>query len=493
MGAAPLWSGDGLERPALLRLVGDRFMEALRATLANDPSALGRHVARPESFASPPYDRVPDELKLFQPVHGRTELAVASLVCVLPGLPDHHVAPATDEVGFVVRRLDGEQEYAWIASPDTPNRGRWVAVGGEELGAWDTLSEQVLPAFPLHYSDGARRRQLWAGVIPTAAQDAWSDEALAERARRDRTLPSRWVSELNSRFLDPMEELFAREAQDASLAGPIAMALLDLWTLLDRDLPDIAARLDEGRAATGHVLIDALQSLSLTVTETQADPLPLWEALAQVRNHREALLGLSEDRFEPSWALPSLDDDGVSSAWRRLTVALVVAGPPGAPPAASERARYDATTRYHVRFVYRTPPCPHRRPLVLSRTPSERFRVAAVYDPDAPARPVRIELPESVDALRRAPKNVSFVASAAAKKQMSAVADDPVATLKGEPGAGSDDGLGFICSLSLPTITLCASLVLNLFLVLFNLAFFWLPFIRLCLPVPKSVSSKVPA
>jgi hypothetical protein len=54
---------------------------------------------------------------------------------------------------------------------------------------------------------------------------------------------------------------------------------------------------------------------------------------------------------------------------------------------------------------------------------------------------------------------------------------------KGDGGNGL--GLGWICSFSLPIITLCAFIVLNIFLQLFNLIFFWLPFLKICIPIPK--------
>ncbi len=45
-------------------------------------------------------------------------------------------------------------------------------------------------------------------------------------------------------------------------------------------------------------------------------------------------------------------------------------------------------------------------------------------------------------------------------------------------------GIGMICSLSIPIITLCAFIVLMIFIQLLNLVFWWLPFLRICLPFP---------
>jgi hypothetical protein len=44
--------------------------------------------------------------------------------------------------------------------------------------------------------------------------------------------------------------------------------------------------------------------------------------------------------------------------------------------------------------------------------------------------------------------------------------------------------LGMICSFSIPIITLCAFIVLMIFIQLLNIVFWWLPFLKICLPIP---------
>ena len=51
-----------------------------------------------------------------------------------------------------------------------------------------------------------------------------------------------------------------------------------------------------------------------------------------------------------------------------------------------------------------------------------------------------------------------------------------------KPGPGIK--LDWICGFSIPLITICAFFVLNIFLTLLNLVFFWLPFIKICIPFP---------
>jgi hypothetical protein len=49
----------------------------------------------------------------------------------------------------------------------------------------------------------------------------------------------------------------------------------------------------------------------------------------------------------------------------------------------------------------------------------------------------------------------------------------------------SVEGPGFDCggfSLSIPIITICAMIILFIFLNLLNIVFWWLPFVKICFP-----------
>jgi hypothetical protein len=54
----------------------------------------------------------------------------------------------------------------------------------------------------------------------------------------------------------------------------------------------------------------------------------------------------------------------------------------------------------------------------------------------------------------------------------------------GKPGA-PQIGIAWLCGFNLPIITLCAFIVLNIFLSLFDLIFAWMLFIKLCIPIPR--------
>lgn len=225
-------AGTDQTRPAILRFASDDFMEQLLATLARDPAQLGRLLAQPETWRSPMsggadlLERTPLPsaartaarfaaatqskssvaatsseadiversqtrrlpLKLYQPAHQRFYLAGASLVCGLQGLPERAVAPGGSElVKMVVRRLmpktkndsatdtSALREFAYIKDADG---ARWRRVGADsqtEFGARQLApGEELLPVFPLNFSDDARRaRTLWTGMVPVGRREEY--------------------------------------------------------------------------------------------------------------------------------------------------------------------------------------------------------------------------------------------------------------------------------------------------------------------------------
>jgi hypothetical protein len=115
---------------------------------------------------------------------------------------------------------------------------------------------------------------------------------------------------------------------------------------------------------------------------------------------------------------------------------------------------------------------------------SRDFTMAGFFDPDAPARPLQVALPFDTTpaALRKYDKNVAFTISDELQKQMDRI-KSAKKLMDGEVG-GAQLGVTFICSLSIPIITLCAFIVLMIFIQLLNIIFWWLPFFKICFPVP---------
>jgi hypothetical protein len=175
----------------------------------------------------------------------------------------------------------------------------------------------------------------------------------------------------------------------------------------------------------------------------------------------------------------------------------------GPRPALSQRDGW-----FVIRCVYQRPHCGPLFPAVVS-APTRLFQMAPFFDPDAPARPIRIPMPVDISpaGLRKFQKNTGFVISdmlcGKIKKIRKMSLGDLVLSVlpwpfhkdlpdPGETGPCEKDGLGFgmICSLSIPIVTLCALIILMIMVALFDLFFRWLPFLFVCLPLPKFAGKK---
>jgi hypothetical protein len=118
---------------------------------------------------------------------------------------------------------------------------------------------------------------------------------------------------------------------------------------------------------------------------------------------------------------------------------------------------------------------------------SEPFRVAAPFDPDA-SRPVLIQMPSLADLKRGLAKGAAMLVPPDTQQLFEALKLDKGVSpdlVPGPPPEGAGLGVQWICSFSLPVITLVAMILLMIMIVLLNLVFFWLPWVRICLPFPK--------
>jgi hypothetical protein len=158
-----------------------------------------------------------------------------------------------------------------------------------------------------------------------------------------------------------------------------------------------------------------------------------------------------------------------------------------------------------IRCVFERPECGPIDPPVLS-DPSAAFQMAGFFDPDAPARPIRIALPldTSPAGLRKFDKNTAFMVSDMLCGQINRVKGMSLGDLvlsvlpwplhkdlpvgDGGPCTKSGDPtieVGMICSLSIPIITICALLLLMIIVNLLDIIFRWVPFFIFCFPLPK--------
>jgi hypothetical protein len=129
--------------------------------------------------------------------------------------------------------------------------------------------------------------------------------------------------------------------------------------------------------------------------------------------------------------------------------------------------------------------------------------MAAYFDSDAPARPLRIGLPidTSPAGLRKFDKNTAFVMSdilcGQIKRMKGITLGDLIRNIlpfpvhkdlsvpDGGPCKKGGVGIGTICSLSIPIITLCALILLMIMVSVLDFIFKWMPFFIICFPFPK--------
>ena len=165
----------------------------------------------------------------------------------------------------------------------------------------------------------------------------------------------------------------------------------------------------------------------------------------------------------------------------------------GAASATPQGRFQDSTRLYRLRLFFRiksdNPCCPTE--LVWSDY-SDPFRIAAWYESSGRAT-APVPLPDPIDRnfLKSAKPNSSFAVPSGLMGAMQG------ATLSGlssgtPPGGGNGGGLTWICSFSIPLITICAFFVLNIFLSLLNMVFFWMAFIKICIPFPAPAAPTPP-
>jgi hypothetical protein len=468
---APLWTTtletpQAILRPALLRFSSDNFMDEFLARVqpANRTMLL-QHLPATEN------------LKLFQPIHGDFNLVAASLVCRTVGLPDRTINAATERIGFVLRRLRDESEtdpveYAWVT--DANQAHVWQSQSQPRTLA---PNEEIFPLFPISYVEGDRKRRIYAGLIPTASRDTFVATGALNTLAPDATfhpledlIENQIVAQLQA-LKEHGEQTSLGQARDASI-----FLLLDLALFLETNLKDIWAVIEkveqppaylngqlekfvEGKTSLHSALRqvyaqrrritgDELPAPTLTfdLRETEIDPRTLGNAL------RDAINAAKVNVYNPpiNEPLPKLDPAG--------------------------------TTRYVLRCVYRRDCVPPRPPTVSE--PSIPFALAGFFDPDAPARTLRIEMPVDTTpgGLRKFKKNVGFLLSDHLRKQLERVTDAKAA-LDGDLGDEQAFDLGALCSFSIPIITICALIVLMIFINLLNIIFWWLPLLRICFPL----------
>jgi hypothetical protein len=523
--ASPLWPDtlsepdaakreQAMQKPALLRFERDSFMEDVAKLLDRDPKELRQTIAKPVTYRLPSPGETeppaPTDLKLYLPAQGHFYLLAATLVCRLPGLPEHEVATAAKEtVSFVLRRVGDEHpgsEWAWVDDAQAAKGKSWQHLGKSSVGALAD-GEDLLPLFPLRYTSEDRLRRLFVGLVPTSSGEAFkaagelspivsagSPEAGAPSADpRPDALKAKVTEPLRLLGLPPADPqptgdiLTAMNAQQVEASR---FLLLDFAEFLHDHLGWFASSSwtqpsdAKGLTLWGQLAVSAVQSGGTS-----------WRtALATAWGERLTIMGdaAGTSTLNLNLAKPGLTPDAlytdVTTALPPVAkppagVAVSVQGDVAAEPPPVPKLDSRGASQYVLRCVYRRPECGALCPDVVS-APSDKFRIASFFDLDAPARSITITMPvdTSIKDLRKLRKNVSFLISNELRNQMNRVTNMKDA-LDGKFADGQSLDIGMICSFSIPIITICALIVLMIFISLLNIVFWWMPFLRICFPI----------
>lgn len=252
-----------------------------------------------------------------------------------------------------------------------------------------------------------------------------------------------------------------------------------------RALVDVANAADD---------LEALQTEFIDdhTDEQPANPYPNSRFLLNARDVREVVDDLAD-------LIADYLDDNAPDLTQRIPI-LPLAAQISEEDSADIKNDY-SEDQFIIRCVYIRP---HKRLGAGRYTLSpatERFTLAPFFDPDAPARPIRIPMPidTSPAGLRKFAKNTMFVLSDTLACQVEAARKMSFGDLvlsvlpwpfhKDLPDVSSNEckqgiSIGMLCTLSIPIITIVALILLIIMVLLLNSIFFWLPFLIFCLPLP---------
>jgi len=484
---SPLWQSDGQDlrspvfyQPALLEMKTDDFVNEFTAA-ASKPDGIASSLVQ-----TPPAGQL---LKLFQPMNSRYYLACASLCCREPGFPDREVRTADGESAFLVLRklVDGD-EQAWVVNGN--GRGEWKRVTNRS--DIEHAAEERLPLFPV---TSGNDRPIMFGYIPTTSRETYSTAITS--ATVIQAEPDPRPGRLEENIIRPLTELLGSNmasvtASATALARQVSLyLLLDLGTFLSQNIPRVFNALPgPGTGLVGNE--PALMSYLMSVSDGQKT---LAQAIKEVANKAGQIAQLSGGdplpvvfdlrQFNFPGANLAARVAGLRGAVKNALPAYQPSAQPAPPATLIPKLLARPGERYVVRCVYDRAQCdpPHR---YVSR-PTEPFQFASVLDPDGPPREIRIELPRdvSIAGLRKFKQGVGFLMSDAMRNKVAMITGAEKSLLKDE-GVNDEGGLtlGFLCSFSFQIIFIVAFFLLLMFVVILNIVFWWLPFFRICLPIP---------
>lgn len=494
-GAFPATGNSERLRPTVLELKDQAFMERLLSQL---PSAEGRLALRGQVAKTRADDGT---LRLFQAVHRLFNVALLDVSCDRLGDPRLDPKQIVSS-GVVVRRVGKNGLEGWMredgkivgwkrlpASMDgydvDPALRRTRRLGSnrkvlQKLNEDDPNAKYVerassLFAAPPEVGEAAKRTYLYGVVSLTSTErveDAPPPEAPFSKDDIRTRLPSVLSEGGNGRSgLPPTGTVISKSMRQ----DPSKEAMFRLLRYLANECGLFTG------SDSANQLRGVLQGISLSG----------WSNFyAFIEYAHDVLLGQPEDPDNPP---PSATQITTPSSWPTISsskanqiVNAIDTSMKGRWANLSPlEARFDGREhRYVVQCFIRVAcevGCP---PKTLWTEPTEPFEIVPWYESSDAVPPTVVELPDvTKEALKKLKPNVAFKVPESIQKIMDNL--NVKGLMDGEEPAKSSWGFGMICGFSIPLITICAFIVLQIFIGLLNLAFWWMAFIRICIPFPK--------
>ncbi len=284
-----------------------------------------------------------------------------------------------------------------------------------------------------------------------------------------------------------------------------------------RSLKDALKAIRETNTETGNSFGDDLEAVTISYDRTAPKDeypdflFPLADPEFQLQTELNgATVQITRTNFETD---NFAGEDIVNKMARKIEAAFPEKAqdlPPQPTPLVSQTPMDMREGWFVIRCVYERPLCGTIDPPILSE-PTKPFQIAGFFDPDAPARPIRISLPVDTTpaGLRKFDRNTAFMMSDLLCGQVNrfkgiTFGDLVLSVLpfpfhkglsvgdKGGCKKSSDPSIsiGMMCSLSIPIITICALILLMIIVSLLDFIFRWLPLFIMCFPIPGFKAKK---
>jgi hypothetical protein len=91
--------------------------------------------------------------------------------------------------------------------------------------------------------------------------------------------------------------------------------------------------------------------------------------------------------------------------------------------------------------------------------------------------------------MRKFQKGVKFMISGSMQQKINMITGNETKIITDGSVGSEGTGLAFMCSFSIQIIFIVAFFLLLMFVIILNIAFWWIAFFRICLPIPKKLLS----